>query len=64
MLPPVIDENSHGWFVCREAEPHEDDDMYLHSDGVWRWSTVADDGRMSGFFDTREAAEAALKKSQ
>jgi len=51
----------HGkWYVARrESSLH--DAEYLHQDGQWRTSTQ-DGDQWTGYFDTKELDEAALKE--
>lgn len=63
MKPNQFNNGNHGsgvhgkWYVAAS-----DDGMkYLHSDGVIRRGTVRPDGEYSGYFDTKEEAEAAIK---
>ena len=35
--------------------------FYLHSDGEWRFSTKLYSGEFTGYYETKEAAELALK---
>jgi hypothetical protein len=37
---------------------------YLHKDGVWRWSTLNEKGRYTGYFRSKAVAETALRKFQ
>lgn len=47
------------WFVAKRLIPHDDwSDLYLHRDGIARKSTCCN-GEWTGYFDTREEAEAA-----
>lgn len=50
------------WYVCRPSPIPDRMGEYLHQDGVWRSSTSADGvhGEMTGYFATKEEAEAAL----
>lgn len=49
------------WFIIRRL-PGEILGKYLHSDGVWRDTTFNEKDELTGYYDTKEDAEATLSQ--
>jgi hypothetical protein len=54
-------DRKHEWYVVYiiPGKSEIEADRYLHADGQWRLSTIHD-GQWTGWFETKELAEAAL----
>ncbi len=62
--------NDGKWYVCKHIKEEKKETMlkpcrelYLNKNGNW-YSTTSPDGKWSGYFDTKEEAELALKASR
>lgn len=51
------------WFVY-DSEDDWPCGLYLHPDLRWRASMAGDDGEITGYFETRKQAEAAIKAAR
>ena len=51
------------WITGFPDSIQDDVPFYLHSDGEWRLSTKLYSGEFTGYYETKEAAELALKSA-